>query len=419
MQKYNDEQVKAFLINLYKTMVSGTANDESEKRFISEQLSGQALALYLLAVADNNPQMLTHAAQMLESAGYTKAEINRLEKHFRSKEFRHILAQKTSQVRQPSQQTLADSNRQDQENLIHCRQEFSKSSPVSRNALLNIAKTIDSSECHFFVNPSTSIRASWNNNSQWEKLCFAAVQLSNNVNHANAFEHYRWLGYARHEIAVHLKQNIDGTAFGHLRQDVLLRYGVACGFASTVSKNPGTKYTDQYDFCDRALKKIENNKVAKNIRQKVVKDLKNQDKKVWVILDPVTKTPLLHIYRANTDTIIIVHSDPIRIETLFDQVIQGLYKQIFSSNDPLQIVRNAGRIFWYLSLSAPFEGGSNAINLTYIFDILQRKNVRIKRIDDQISADFLAIFEQDVDLFVENFAARLLSQQQPQKSFTP
>ncbi len=176
---------------------------------------------------------------------------------------------------------------------------------------------------------------------------------------------------------------------------------------TSISRQSQSGYADQFAFCDNALKSFETIPDNNHVKHKTISIRKGAKKiNISIIMDPITQTALSYIYRTQfrgVEHIIIGHAISIRTDTIFNKIIQPLYNEIFNTHDTRLIYRNLGKIVWYLSPIAALDGGSAATSLMFIYEIMNRKNLPLRRIDSDISLDLLAIFQPDVDKFSHDF----------------
>lgn len=413
MEQPSEEQLKAFFatfsqMQLDRAQLNHQIRSEAQQEFelVYNELGDEYVFLLLMALADKQSRLVWYVKQQMLNNYYSVDEVNRLVQRFNSAEFASIRAQKAAVARVVGTDSMLKHKADEQVYLQELKAHFLKSSPIKAEQLLKLARTIEESDCSCFENPSQSIRDSWgSDNQKWKKLCFAAIELSKSVTHQDALSHYRWLCYARHEIAILLNHKRGDAIFGQLRMDGLFKYGLRPHLFTLITRQDSSGFADQFAFCDQALKSLESAPDTDNVKHKTIK-INGSSKNITIILDPVTKTALTQFYRSQIcgiEHIIVGHAVPIRTDTMFNANIQPLYSEIFKTDDIAVIYKLLGKIFWYLSPIAACDAGSAAATLMYTYDILNRKNLPLTHIVGDISPDLLGIFQPDVEKFSDDF----------------
>lgn len=406
--------MQASASEMFENIISADTKEQfrNNHQEILVQLNQNSNIGLLLGICSNipAPALLADSRARLLKSYFSEDELAEMVRQYSKPEFALIRQQK-AQICSTTTSFISPHtffqklNTKDIENEVKLMDRFKQNSPINRHRLIQLAQTVEKNECICFTNPSSSIRESWNNK-LWERLCFAAITLSKEMKHPDALSHYRWLSYARYEIAQILKQQRDNTCFGYMRIDSLFQIGLQSSLVTRIENGGG--YADQYDYCNTALANLE--KATDNTVKHHTVKIGNKSIPITIILDPETKTALCILYRTlykGKSTIVIEQAHPLRTYTVF-KTIQKLYEQIDNTQDLDIIYKNLGKIFWYISQTGPNGAGSAAGTLLYFYDILNRKNLPLAPFQGKISPDLIAIFEP-LEKFSNGFRQLLTS----------
>lgn len=297
---------------------------------------------------------------------------------------------------------------------------FAYESPIPVREIIPLLKK--STEWQAFVN-KTSLSQSWSTDQkQYAHRCYESVldavkELENKT--PSAEELYRFLAAKRRQIVQAANPNEDVSAFGQIRYYKDLH--------TPIYQNSGS-YIDFFERLN-AMYNAHINHDNQRIQPGILKPdgeidylktschIETESKSESLMLSGFTKNlpTVLMVYGESKydttsyldgDFIHIFHTDPSQFEKIF-KCVQDIFDKIIDHQSQ-DVIKDIGRIAWYLTQAAPCERGSAAIAEMFVATLFKTAGYSLMPYREQEtkcpSLDLEAIFEPDIEKFADKFA---------------
>lgn len=238
-------------------------------------------------------------------------------------------------------------------------------------------------EC--FLQKSGSLKKAWaekQNQEIYARICYAntanaRTYLHNNRSTITANQFYDFLARQRGKMALHFQQE-DFHEYGRRRT-------TKNSGAGTFIPDPDVKHSQYDDYYDE---------LNDRLPRRGIQVLKNS--KLYTTISQM-----------RDDTILIKHTQPDLIPSLFEMMEPAFQAVINADNPSLQVIENIARVAWHIAHAMPSKRGSAATMEMMVHSLFDHAGYPPLQYENKngIPLDIEALFEPDVEKFVRKFPA--------------